>query len=225
MSTNLESYPSRGVSQNSLLIVEITVNDVNDNPPNFQYANYAVGVSEQDNLGKILVTLFALDPDLDDVVTYSLLSESMVASGENLADVKDTAFVVNRLTGALTLNFRVQANMKGFFEFKVEARDLVDHTDEASVKIYLVAEANRVTFVFLNEVEAVRGVDQQRLAEIFSSAYEASCIIDEIQATSIDGVAQQRLTDLRVHFVRNDEALEAREILQLSRFFFVVSDA
>jgi hypothetical protein len=211
------------VSQNSLLIVEITVNDVNDNPPKFQYANYAVGVSEQDNLGKILVTLFALDPDLDDLVTYSLLS--VVATGENLADVKDSAFVVNRLTGALTLNFRVQANMKGFFELEVEARDLVDHTDKASVKIYLVAEANRVTFVFLNEVDSVRGVDQQRLAEIFSSAYEASCIIDEIQATSVDGVAQQRLTDLRVHFVRNDEALEAREILQLSRFFFIVGVA
>lgn len=211
------------MSQNSLLIVEITVNDVNDNPPKFQYANYAVGVSEQDNLGKILVTLLALDPDLDDLVTYSLLS--VVATGENLADVKDSAFVVNRLTGALTLNFRVQANMKGFFELEVEARDLVDHTDKASVKIYLVAEANRVTFVFLNEVDSVRGVDQQRLAEIFSSAYEASCIIDEIQATSVDGVAQQRLTDLRVHFVRNDEALEAREILQLSRFFFIVGVA
>ena len=213
ISTNLESYPSR-YSENSLLTVEITVNDVNDNPPTFQYKNYAVGVSEKDNRGKTLLTLFATDPDLDDIVTYYLLTETIVATGENLEQVKNTAFLVNEITGELKLNFELQTNMKGYFEFKVEARDLVDHTDEAFVKIYLVAEANRVTFVFLNDIETVRNADSERLVEIFSNAYKATCVIDDILESTINGLVRQGWTDLRVHFVLNDVALEAKDILE-----------
>lgn len=42
--------------------------------------------------------------------------------------------------------------MKGFFDFSVQAKDLVDHTDTATVKIFIVAEFNRVTFVFINSL-------------------------------------------------------------------------
>lgn len=214
ISTNLESYPTRTPSDNSLLIIEITVNDVNDNPPTFQYKNYAVGVSEKDNRDKTLLTLFATDPDLDDIVTYYLMTETIVATGENLNDVKNSAFLVNEISGDLTLNFELQPNMKGFFEFQVQARDLVNHTDEASVKIYLIAEVNRLAFVFLNDIATVRSADTQRLAEIFSSAYGATCVIDDIRGTTIDGRVRDDLTDLRVHFVLNNEALEAKDILQ-----------
>lgn len=214
ISTNSESYPTRRPSDNSMLTIEITVNDVNDNPPTFQYKNYAVGVSEKDNREKTLLTLFATDPDLDDVVTYFLLTDTIVATGENLDDVKDTAFLVNEVTGDLTLNFELQTNMKGFFEFQVQARDLVNHTDEASVKIYLIADANRVVFVFLNGVETVRNADADRIVEILSNAYEATCVIDDIRRTNIEGIARDDLTDLRVHFVLNNEALEAKDILR-----------
>lgn len=195
-------------------MIVITVNDVNDNPPTFQYKNYAVGVSEDDNRDKTLLTLFATDPDLDDVVTYFLLAETMVATGENLNGVRDSAFIVNERTGELKLNFDFQSNMKGFFEFQVQARDLVNHTDEASVKIYLVAEANRVPFTFLNDIETLQAADSERLVEIFSDAYEATCVIDDIRKTTINGVVQDDLTVLRVHFVLNDEALEAKQIIE-----------
>lgn len=218
IATNSEFYPTTKASENSLLIVKITVNDVNDNPPKFQQETYAVGVSEKDNRGKILLTLLAIDPDLNDVVTYFLITETIIATGENIENVKETAFIVNEENGFLTLNFQLQPSMKGFFEFKVEARDLLGnvpgHKDEASVKIYLVAEANRVTFVFLNEVAFVQSVDVQQIAKIFSSAYDAECVIDEILATVVGGAVQKRLTDVRVHFVRNDETLEASEVRQ-----------
>lgn len=187
----MESYPATRPSENSLLIVDITVIDVNDNPPSFQNKNYAAGISESDNMGKILLTLFATDPDLDDEISYFLLTETIVATGDNLENVKNTAFLVDQRSGALSLNFELQTDsMKGYFEFKVQARDLVDHTDEADVKIYLVAEANRNTFVFLNDVATVQSVDREILAAVFSSLYEAECIIDEIKATVYDGVAQ-----------------------------------
>lgn len=212
--TNSENLPARRPTENQILTVDITVNDVNDNPPTFQYTNYAVGVSEKDAIGKTLLTLFATDPDLDDIITYFLLTDTIKTTGENIEDIKDRAFLVNPATGVMTLNFALQAsNMKGFFEFKVEARDLVNHTDQADVKIYLVAEANRVTFMFLNDVETTQAVNQQSLEEIFSAAYGATCVVDEIVKSQIDGLAQDGLTDFRVHFVRDNQALEASEIL------------
>lgn len=218
IATNSESFPANRVSENSLLTVTITVNDVNDNPPKFKQESYAVGVSEKDNRNKILLTLVAIDPDLNDVVTYHLITESIVATGENIEDVKITAFSVDEVNGYLKLNFQLQPSMKGFFEFKVEARDSLGdvpgHKDEASVKVYLVAEANRVTFIFLNDVATVQSVDVQRLAAIFSNAYGAECVIDEILATYVNEAEQERLTDVRVHFVKNNEALEASQILQ-----------
>lgn len=215
ISTNLQTNPSSGrTSENSHLIVEITVNDVNDNPPTFQQKNYSVGVSETDNLRKTLLTLYATDPDLDDVVTYYLRIHSILVVGENLEDVKEFAFLVNEATGHLTLNFQPQPGMSGYFEFVVLAQDKVSHTDEAFVKIYLVAEVNRVTFVFLNDANFVRQVDAQQIATIFSNAYEAECIIDDILEKLVNGVAQTRLTDVRVHFVQNNQALEAKNILR-----------
>ena len=213
--TNSESYPSRRPSDNSYLTISVTVNDVNDNSPTFEYKNYAVGVSETDTRGKNLLTLKADDPDLNDVVTYRILNDSITVTDDNLNNVKDTAFLLNQVTGALELNFQVQSYMKGYFEFQVEARDLVDNIDVATVKVYLVAEANRVTFIFMNNVEVVRGVDQTVFAAIFSAAYESECVIDEILASVFDGKVQEGLTDVRVHFVKNNEALEAREILEL----------
>lgn len=212
ISTNSAKYPTNRVSDNSLLTVVITVNDVNDNPPKFKQANYAVGVSETDNLAKVLLILEATDPDLNDIVTYYLMTESIVATGDNIDIIRETAFNVKRTNGELTLNFKVQPTMKGFFEFKVEARDSVDHKDEAAVKIYLVAEVNRVTFVFLNEVSAVKRIDLEKLVNVFSKAYEAECVIDDILGTEVNGAVQEKLTDVRVHFVKNNEALEANMI-------------
>ena len=122
------------------ILLNVVCSQVNDNPPTFEYKNYATGVSENDELRKILLTLFASDPDLDDKITYFLLYDTIKITGNNLNDVKDTPFIVNKDTGVLLLNFKPKALMKGFFEFEVEARDLVNHTDNAAVKIYLISD-------------------------------------------------------------------------------------
>ena len=93
----------------------------------------------------------AFDPDLDDVITFSLIEGSVVAVGTDISSFKNAAFTV-AATGEVRLNFIVKESMKGYFEFSVQANDLVDHTDTATVKIFIVAESNRVTFVFINSV-------------------------------------------------------------------------
>lgn len=213
IASNQESLtPGIVIPEKSMLYINITVNDVNDNPPTFVYKRYATGISERDLPDKTLMVLEATDPDLDDKISYFLLQETMTVSSSDLDGVKDTAFRVNYDTGALTLNFQVQSWMSGYFEFTVEARDLVDHTDTATVKIYVVSESNRVSFTFSNTLEQTRNADQQRLAEIFSDSFGAECVIDDILPHQIEGVIQENQTVVRIHCIRDDEAISASEI-------------
>lgn len=210
-----EMPPIRFVSEKSMLYINITVEDVNDNPPSFLYKSYATGISESDNLGRILITLEANDPDLDDVVTYFILEDTMTVSNPKLDYLKESAFQLNKYSGALTLNFEVQSTMSGYFHFQAEARDLVLHTDTTDIKIFLVADANRVKFVFLNTVEEVKNADQLTLGRIFSEAYDADCVIDDISPHQpSSGTVDETQTDLRVHFIKDNEAINADTISQ-----------
>jgi hypothetical protein len=60
IATNSENYPSKSVSENATLTVNITVNDVNDNPPSFVSKFYAVGISQTDNMDKTLIKLYVI---------------------------------------------------------------------------------------------------------------------------------------------------------------------
>lgn len=46
--------------------------------------------------------------------------------------------------------------MKGYLMFNIECMDLAHHKAIASVKIYIVSELNRVKFLFLSAIEAIR---------------------------------------------------------------------
>lgn len=106
------------------------------------------------------------------------MEDTLTANGNNLNDVLSTAFTIDLYSGVIKLNFAVSQSMKGYFEFKVQALDLgkktthltylkyfkylkkklqfaVDHTDECDIKIFIIAESCRVTFVLLNTKETV----------------------------------------------------------------------
>lgn len=61
--------------------------------------------------------------------------------------------------------------------------------------------------------QTVRSSDQQ-IANIFSIAYEAECIIDDVLGSTINGVVQEEITDVRVHFIANDEALDRLDVIE-----------
>ena len=61
-------YPRQGFG-----MVEITILDVNDNPPSFDEVEYTTTVPEDLPVGGLVLTVQASDPDLDSVVTYTLV--------------------------------------------------------------------------------------------------------------------------------------------------------
>lgn len=59
-------------------------------------------------------------------------------------------------SGNLYLNAYVNNNMHGYMFVQIEAIDLAGNKDMAFVKIYIVSENNRVKFIFLSDIEALR---------------------------------------------------------------------
>lgn len=124
VTTNRQTYPPQPQAS-AFLTVNVTVNDVNDNPPRFEYRSYGSGITQADAIGKHVLTVYADDPDLDDVVTYAIEAGSYVASHASLlAIVENRPFELNAETGELRLNFAVAPEMRGYIEFRIQAFDL-----------------------------------------------------------------------------------------------------
>lgn len=82
------------------------------------------------------------------------------------------------------------------------------------MKIFIISESNRVTFVFLNDKETV-DLHREWLARLLTDFYEFECNIDDIVKAEVNGVAQDTTTNMRAHFIRDNEAIEASQILSL----------
>lgn len=196
-----------------MLIVNIAVNDVNDNPPIFDYPKYETGISPTDSTGKVLFIppLHASDADLNDRITYHILTETMMVTNEVLESYKDSAFLLDQNSGILTLNFQVQTTLSGSFKFKVEARDLADHTATTDVIVRIISESSR--FLFINTVEEVAGANQQTLRNIFSEQYQAECITTDIESyKNEDGIANVTMTVYEAHFIKDEDVVNASYI-------------
>lgn len=227
IATNNEAGPVGVVPANSRarLTIHVKVNDVNDNPPKFKADSYSAGITSNDYPGKVLFYVVAEDPDEDDVISYTINEGTLEVQGENLPTAP-FPFALERYTGRLTLVVQMTDRMKGFFTFNVVATDLVDHTDTVQAKIFIIAESNRVKFVFLNKLD---DVDQPEIRDFleqeFSEHYDMQCSIDDVVQGSLDSgrssdddsrVGENLVTDVRAHFMRDNEAVEAVVIQQRS---------
>uniref|UniRef100_A0A182QNZ1 Cadherin domain-containing protein n=1 Tax=Anopheles farauti TaxID=69004 RepID=A0A182QNZ1_9DIPT len=220
VATNNENGPPSTVAESStaLLVVRIKVNDVNDNPPVFQQRFYAAGITTNDRVQKPLFRVYAEDPDEDEIIRYEVVPGSGEAVGENLQT--ELPFQLHPDSGELTLTQKVQPNQKGYYQFTIIAFDRDDtHNDTVQAKVYIVSESNRVTFVFLNSVQEIDQPDvREFLSQQLSASYEMECNIDDIDqaVTERQEGASSALTDVRTHFILDNQAVEASVIQQRS---------
>uniref|UniRef100_A0A182JZH0 Cadherin domain-containing protein n=1 Tax=Anopheles christyi TaxID=43041 RepID=A0A182JZH0_9DIPT len=220
VATNNKNGPPAPIveSSPSLLVVRIKVNDVNDNPPVFQQRLYAAGITTNDRVQKPLFRVYAEDPDEDEIIRYEMVQGSQQAVGDNL-QTDPLPFRLHPDSGELTLTQKVQPNQNGYYQFTVIAFDRDDtHNDTVPAKVYIVSESNRVTFVFINSVAEIDQPDvRQFLASQLTKSYEMECNIDDIDQTVSDRQAgSSTLTDVRTHFIQDNQAVEASLIQQRS---------
>ncbi|CAH2085837.1 unnamed protein product [Euphydryas editha] len=196
-------------------VLTVTVNVREANPrPYFERPLYTAGISTLDSINRQLLTVRATHSE-GLTVTYSMNMSSMVVD-ESLENVRNTAFVLDSETGALTLNMQPTASMHGMFEFDVIATDPQGAQDTAAVKIYLISSVNRVYFTFVNtlqQVEANRdfskihqhSLNSQQIAQTFGAGFDMTCNIDQILPfTDAEGVVRDDMVEVRAHFIRDD---------------------
>ncbi|NWQ60840.1 CELR3 protein, partial [Neopipo cinnamomea] len=99
------------------LNLTVIVDDVNDNPPVFSSSIYTVSVSEDEVLGRALLTLSATDLDAGDnaLVKYQIVSQQ--------PPTPSPVFLVDATTGQLSLSQQLDYETIKHFLVEVEASD------------------------------------------------------------------------------------------------------
>ncbi|XP_043267778.1 cadherin-23 [Venturia canescens] len=206
-------------TDDTLLKVIVTVDDINDNPPKFVSKIFTGGVTTDADFGTQFMHVKAIDVDAGDnaAVSYYQIGQIQMTLTEGLDDIKLQPFLVDRLTGAVSLNFDPQRRMKGYFDFEVLANDTDGLFDKSRVFIYLLREDQRVRFVLRQHPPEVRNrIDSFR--EILGNVTGAIVNVDEYKVhENQDGSVDRTRTDLYLHLVnrRDNSILEVSEVLEI----------
>ncbi|KAF4517747.1 hypothetical protein B566_EDAN002952 [Ephemera danica] len=187
----------------SLLLVRVHVLDQNDNAPRFVKRTFTGGVSTEADFGTQFMQVKAVDIDSPEHanVSYYLSGRVKTALSEGLENIRGAPFLVDRATGAISLNFDPQRGMKGYFDFKVIAKDAEGLQDEARVLAYLLREDQRVRFVLRQHPAEVRE-KIERFRDVLGSVTGAVINADEFKLhENQDGSVDRTRTDLYLHLV------------------------
>ncbi|KZC14307.1 Cadherin-23 [Dufourea novaeangliae] len=201
------------------LKVIIDVVDVNDNPPKFVSKIFTGGVTTEVDFGTQFMQVKAVDLDAGEnaIINYYQKGKIHMTLTEGLDDIQIQPFLVNKLTGVVSLNFDPQRGMKGYFDFMVLANDSRGLQDTARVFIYLLREDQRVRFVLRQHPSEIRNrIDTFRVT--LGNVTGAIVNIDEYKThENHDGSVDRTKTDLYLHLVnrRDNSILEVSEVLEL----------
>ncbi|KAG1683802.1 Cadherin-23 [Nymphon striatum] len=224
----ISAFSSR---DDTLLHLQIEVDDVNDNAPKFIKTIFTGGVTTETDFGTIFMNLKATDEDrgVNSIISYFLEGEIISTLSNELEKIKDQPFLVDKDTGDISLNFDPQKGMKGYFEFRVKANDSSGLFDTSKVflktntfeydlfQIYLLREDQRVKFILrLNPSELREKLDQFR--DVLANITGAIVNVDEYKFhENLDGSVDKTKSDLYLHFVQREDnsIMEVNKVLSL----------
>ncbi|XP_071447316.1 cadherin-AgCad1-like [Hetaerina americana] len=178
--TNSDSEPGTpNLSGNDILKITVNVDDRNDVPPKFTQQLYVGGIAPEDFIDSELFQVTAKDPDTKDLVTYTLMEETMHVNGTLPDDLK-SSYSLDSSSGKLTIQFQPQLTMTGYATFKIKATDKANHSDLVAAQVYAINANNREVFIFTNTKKFVQ--DNQVLilisfsqAEVGQNASQLPC--------------------------------------------------
>lgn len=145
-----EAESSQLVADDSTLVrVIVYVQDINDSPPKFIQKIFTGGVATSADFGTEIMTVRAVDADSGEnaKLLYYQVGKIHRTLAEGLETIKDQPFLIDKDTGSVKLNFDPQKGMKGYFDFKVMAKDVGGFNDTAHVFIYLLRDDQRLKIV------------------------------------------------------------------------------
>ncbi|XP_034952432.1 cadherin-23-like [Chelonus insularis] len=194
--------PPRDPEKEAILNITIIVVDINDNPPIFQSKFYSAGVATGDVIDNIILTVKAIDADLNETLKYYIKYESMNISDPSLAEAAArNPFILDSNSGDLLLKFSPSTVMAGYFSFTIIVYDTdLQNADTSLIQVYIVSQDNRVEFTFRNSPSYV---SEQKLfiIDIFYTAFKYRCNIDKIRGISTARNSLKNETIITSHFI------------------------
>lgn len=133
--------------------VNITINDVNDNPPQFQLSQYNISIRENASIGSIIYQLQAIDNDRTkehSTLTYAIHTLIISSGGSTPDDSSedDHPFSIDNL-GQISVSDPLNAELMDSYILEVTASDGVFYTD--TIVYVTVTSVNDNPPVFINE--------------------------------------------------------------------------
>lgn len=215
-----QSLISGALSEDGTLVqIVIHVQDINDNPPVFVSKIFTGGLTTAADFGTTIMNVQAIDADTgrNARILYYQIGEIHQTLTEGLEHLTKPPFLLDKITGAVLLNFDPQKGMKGYFDFMVLANDTDGMQDAAHVFIYLLREDQRVKFVLRQQPTQVRDRIMQ-FRQVLSNVTNAIVNVDDFKVhENRDGSVDKTKTDLYLHLVdrRDNSILEVTDVLRL----------
>uniref|UniRef100_A0AAR2J6I9 Cadherin domain-containing protein n=1 Tax=Pygocentrus nattereri TaxID=42514 RepID=A0AAR2J6I9_PYGNA len=145
----LEAFDGGSPKKTGQMILDITVQDINDNAPVFNQSRYHTIILENLQPGNNILQVFASDADEGDngLVLYEI--------NRRQSD-PDRYFIINSRTGVITLNKPLDYEMRRVHELVVQARDNATHPEVTNAFVTIhVRDYNdnqpTMTIIFLSE--------------------------------------------------------------------------
>ncbi|XP_037949446.1 cadherin-23 [Teleopsis dalmanni] len=123
------------IPETATTTVYVNIKDINDEKPKFEHASYAGYVSERTEIGESILTVKAIDKDLNSKLRYSIKSsiKATTKAGVNIANRTnyrvDEAFRIDSNTGEIFVNSSLRHDVAAVIMFIVEGRDLNAEVD------------------------------------------------------------------------------------------------
>jgi hypothetical protein len=119
--------------------------------PRFTQKTFTGGVSTSSDYGTEILTLSATDTDTpaNAKLKYFIIDPITMSLSEGLSHLinnDNPLFSIDPLTGALSLAFDPQPDMKGHFSFNVGVNDTTGLNDKSKVLIYLLRDDQKVFY-------------------------------------------------------------------------------
>ena len=142
---------ANGVILTATTVVNITIGDINDNPPVFESPQYDVTIEEGALVGTLVLDLNATDNDRSvehSTIVYMLNLNLDSGSGSGMGMV-DLPFVIDAASGIITVSDTLDAELVSSYTFGVIASDGV-YEDQTNVTV-TVTNINDNTPMFIGE--------------------------------------------------------------------------
>ena len=176
VATNDATKPPTMFDPSSILNVRVTVNDLNDNIPEFQNVrSYYVYSTLEGECKDCSIQASDKDNAIDTELSFQIINQT--SSDPNVMNTTQQPFFIElgadnkSVTILKSPDFNPDPDAQLYFDLDIKVTDKADHSSTAPVKIVIMTGINNVTFGFVNSREHVEN-NMAEVQEIFQEVFE-----------------------------------------------------